>query len=325
MNFNFGEVLTRAWKIVWKHKVLWIFGILASCNSNRGSANFSNNSNYQTDSSSLPPQILEQINRLAENIWPIIAILVAVICVGAILSIFLGTMGRIGLIRGTVAADGDAEHLSFGDLFRESLPFFWRSFWLWFLVGLPFLFLGLLLVGVLGLGAFALLSNGADETAFLGILGMIPMVLVCSCIMGIFSWIIRLIAQQAQNAIVVEDLGTMPALIRGWDVFRQNLGAVIVLSLILGVIGFVIGLVIAIPVMMIVFPTVIAFAVGQGQSMTPLIILGLCMVAFIPVSLLINGIFSSYTEATWTLTYLRLTRKPEQPPEAPVVLAEANA
>ena len=27
MNFNFGEVLSRAWQIVWKHKVLWIFGI----------------------------------------------------------------------------------------------------------------------------------------------------------------------------------------------------------------------------------------------------------------------------------------------------------
>ena len=27
MNFNFGEVLTRAWQIIWKHKVLWIFGI----------------------------------------------------------------------------------------------------------------------------------------------------------------------------------------------------------------------------------------------------------------------------------------------------------
>ncbi len=31
MNFNFGEVLSRAWQIIWKHKVLWIFGILASC------------------------------------------------------------------------------------------------------------------------------------------------------------------------------------------------------------------------------------------------------------------------------------------------------
>jgi hypothetical protein len=28
MNFDFGEVLSRAWQITWKHKVLWIIGIL---------------------------------------------------------------------------------------------------------------------------------------------------------------------------------------------------------------------------------------------------------------------------------------------------------
>jgi uncharacterized membrane protein YgcG len=37
MNFNFGEVLTRAWQIIWKHKVLWIFGILAGCGQGGGS------------------------------------------------------------------------------------------------------------------------------------------------------------------------------------------------------------------------------------------------------------------------------------------------
>ena len=36
MNFNFGEVLTRAWQITWKYKVLWIFGILAGCTNGGG-------------------------------------------------------------------------------------------------------------------------------------------------------------------------------------------------------------------------------------------------------------------------------------------------
>ncbi len=30
MNFNFGEVLARAWQIAWKHKGLWSAGILVS-------------------------------------------------------------------------------------------------------------------------------------------------------------------------------------------------------------------------------------------------------------------------------------------------------
>src|SRR5512145_3031259 len=30
MNFNFGEVLTRAWQITWKHKNLWLAGIVVT-------------------------------------------------------------------------------------------------------------------------------------------------------------------------------------------------------------------------------------------------------------------------------------------------------
>ncbi len=28
---DFGNILTRAWQISWKHKALWLFGILAAC------------------------------------------------------------------------------------------------------------------------------------------------------------------------------------------------------------------------------------------------------------------------------------------------------
>jgi hypothetical protein len=321
MNFNFGEVLTRAWQIVWKHKVLWLFGILASCNSNRGSFNFNNSMNYQEDANNLPPQVFEQINRMTENIVPIITILVAIICVIGIVTVFLGTMGRIGLVRGTSSVEGGADRLSFGELFRESLPFFWRSFWLWILVSLPFLVIVLLVMGLLFFGIFALVGNNFDEAGVLGLVAMIPVMLACFCVTGLLSWIVRLIAQQAQNAVVLEDLGTVPALSRGWEVFRQNLGTIIVMSIILGVIGFVVGLVFAIPAMMIAVPVAVAFMAGQGQSATPLILLGLCLVVFIPVALVLNGVLTSFQEAVWTLTYLRLTRKPQ----TDVVFSEANA
>ena len=31
---DYGYALIRAWKITWKYKVLWIFGILAGCHAN---------------------------------------------------------------------------------------------------------------------------------------------------------------------------------------------------------------------------------------------------------------------------------------------------
>ena len=42
---NFGEVLSRAWQITWKHKILWLFGLLASCSA--GGSN--NTSSYSMD------------------------------------------------------------------------------------------------------------------------------------------------------------------------------------------------------------------------------------------------------------------------------------
>jgi hypothetical protein len=30
-NIDLGEIITKSWKITWKFKVLWIFGILSGC------------------------------------------------------------------------------------------------------------------------------------------------------------------------------------------------------------------------------------------------------------------------------------------------------
>src|SRR5678815_291560 len=113
MNFNFGEVLTRAWQIIWKHKVLWIFGVLASCSQSGSRFNSGNNSGGGgtggTGPTNLPPQLERFFEAISQNIGAFIAIAVAIVCIFWIVSIFLGTIGRIGLIRGTWQVEGGAE------------------------------------------------------------------------------------------------------------------------------------------------------------------------------------------------------------------------
>ena len=53
-----------------------------------------------------------------------------------------------------------------------------------------------------------------------------------------------------------------------------------------------------------------------------MIFAGICLCLYIPVVWVLNGIITAYTESAWTLTYMRLTAKPQD--NAPVVL-EANA
>ena len=127
---DFGEVLSSAWKIIWKHKVLWIFGILASCGSANGSTSILSN-NFQWTVPASVDEYVYQIERIPEwqIILSIIVVLIAVLQI-ALLVFFLATIGRIGMIRGTQQSDAGINKLVFGELLSGSMPYFWRVFWL---------------------------------------------------------------------------------------------------------------------------------------------------------------------------------------------------
>lgn len=323
-NFNFGEVLTRAWQIVWKNRVLWIFGILASCG--RGGSNFNSGSSGQGDGGfgtppDLPPQVMEIFQWIEQNLTTFIVIIITLTCIIWIVTIFLSTIGKIGLIRGTTQIDGGAESLIFGQLFSESTPYFWRIFGLGLIASIPFLVLVVAAI-VAGL-AFLIplsVSSGSDTPPILG-LGLIPLVIGCVCLLIPLSIIINLVVRQAENAIVLEEMSVLPSISRGWEVFRNNLGPIILMAIILAVIGFAVGFIIAIPIFLAVVPAIIAFAAGEAQNWMPLALAGVCICLYIPISLLLNGIAIAFTESAWTLTYLRFTKPPVG---EPVVLPEAN-
>jgi hypothetical protein len=190
------------------------------------------------------------------------------------------------------------------------MPYFWRVFGLSFIIGLAFLllFVPLALVVVL--------------TGGIGFICLMPLI----CLLIPVGIAVGIIVEQANRAIVLEDLSMFDGLKRGWEVARSNVGAILVMALILFGIGLVLGIVIALPIFIIVFPAVFAFAMGEGQSLTPLYTAGICFCLYIPVAWLLNGVLTTYTQSAWTLTYLRLTQDSElsEDPEAPII-AEPNA
>jgi hypothetical protein len=322
MNFNFGEVLTRAWQIIWKHKVLWIFGILASCG--RGGGGGGNggggNTGFDTQSPDLPPQVMQWLQTIEQNIQTYIAIGVAVICVIWIITIFLSTIGKIGLIRGTSQADENVEKLIFGQLFSESTPYFWRVLGLSVILGLP-VFIFALTVAIFAVFLVLGIAGSGSGNEPLAALGIIPLVIGCVCLLIPVMFVLRMIFRQAERAVVLENMAVLPSLSRGWEVFRANLGPIIVMAIILAILGFIVGLIIAIPVFLVVFPTIFALAMGQGESYTPLIFMGVCLCLYVPVALVLQGIVTAYTESAWTLTYMRITKTQDETPE----VLEANA
>lgn len=296
---DIGGVLSRAWKIIWRHKVLWIFGIFAGCGSagsGSGSSGISSRWDFPQDFNLRPDFI--QIEGITD--WQIALILGAaflIFLVLVILAIFLGTIGRIGLIRGTQQVEGGAESLALGELFSGSLPYFLRVFGLNLLVGLV-LFLGF---GVL----ITFVVLGSVVTLGIGLVVLLPLL----CVAVPVTWVISILVKQASIAIVIEDLGVIDGLRRGWEVVKTNLGMIIVMGLILFVgVGMLGSFIIGLPVALIVVPFVISILIGAGEGIGSVFwVSALCFVGYLPVLILLNGILQGYIESAWTLTYMRLT------------------
>lgn len=308
MNFNFGEVLTRAWQIIWKHKVLWVFGIFAACS--RGNGGGSGGQGVRGGGGNGPggnpfPQLQQAFEQFGQWIgdhpW-VIALFVIAVIVLILVSLFLGTIGRIGLIRGTYQAEQGAERLIFGELFSGSMPYFWRVLGLSLLIVLLSLliFVPLILFGVL--------------TAGIGFVCILPLI----CVLALVLWGVSIVLEQANAAIVIENLSIGDGLRKGWDVVRANIGPVIILALILLVGAGVIGFIFALPIVIAVFPFIFGVA---SNSTSPIWIAVACCALYFPILLILNGILTAYVQSVWALTYMRLTKPPEN---APVIL-EANA
>jgi hypothetical protein len=291
---NFGEVLSRAWQIIWKHKVLWLFGIMAGC---AGSGGGSPNIQYSF-SRDLPPQIgsyFEQFPVEQIPLWIGLALVVILFMVAV--SVFFGTIGRIGVIRGTLQIEASSSRLSFSELFRGSLPYFWRVFALVLIVSIT-----IALVALIVMLPIILLSV---VTFGFALLCFIPLL----CLLIPLAWIVEAYIELGIVSIVADNLGVMAGLQRAWELVSKNFGPVLLMALILILgIGTIGGFIIFGPLLLALTP-LLSIIIFESSNVVPFAALVsiLCLVIYLPVLLVLSGMLRSYINTAWTLTYLRLT------------------
>ena len=342
---NIGEILQKSWQIIWKFKILWIFGILAGCAGNNGSRfNFSGN-NFNSNSfggnrnfgsgsggsGQLPdflkpfqgmrPELILQEFLAKYGLW--IGLGIVLLCVLWIVFYSLGIMGRTGLIHGAAKADAGAEKLGFGELWSESTPYFGRMFGLNILIGLPVFLMVVIILAGMGFGVYSVIANGTQGGGLAAlIIGMLGVFVVLMCVISLVSVALWFIAEQAQNAIVLENLGIMASFSRGWQVFKSAWLSIILMTIILGIVGGIAGLVIALPLIAVIgaaaFGAIGVYATSAARNMlTPILIGSCCVILYLPVLLAFGGAMQAYTQTAMTLVYRRLTVEPV----APVVAA----
>jgi hypothetical protein len=308
---NYGELFEKAWRIIWKHKVLWIFGILAGCSANRtpGPSNPEARWEIGPDSyrwsepfNQMFPELQNFLYNLERGIqdgsaWPVIvgigAALLCVVLLFWVIGLVLGTFGRTGLVRGTWLADEGVDRLHFGRLWNESRPYFWR------VLGLTLL---LMVLGwVIGIILIIPLILVTIFTLGCGLILIIPLFII-------IAWLISVWLELTIVAIVGENLSITDGIRRAWDVIRSNLGPTIVVSLILFIGSLIIGLLIGLPFLAIAIP-IVAGAMSQTNSgiMTGLIAAGVILLIYLPIAIVLYGVLQSYIGALWTLFFRRQT------------------
>jgi len=269
----------------------------------------------------MPPWMREfgyNMERFFDNIqgWQIAAVVIGFILfilIMVAITTALSTIGRIGLIQGTLKAEEEVESMTFGELFESGKPFFWRILGFNLLVGLAIFLLVLILIVPIVL--VTALTFGVAMVC------LIPLI----CLLIPVSWLVTVILEQANIAIVVEDLSMLDGLKQGWEVFRENIGNMIVMGLILGLGGAVVGFVMALPIFFTMMPLLIG-GVAAAANESPMfagsgmVVSAVCCLSYLPVLILLSGILQAYIKTAWTLTYLRLTGQ-----SAPPVVAGEEA
>jgi ABC-type phosphate/phosphonate transport system permease subunit len=327
---DYGEVLNKAWKIVWKYKVLWIFGILAGFAQGGGGGGGGGGGNYSGGNNNfnppnfrqgdfnfnfLPPEMqrgFEEFSRTVSSIpWFVWVMIVLGLLFIALVFWLLSIVGKVGLIKGSKLADESEEKLPFGALLSKVWPYFWKFLLLELLICLAGFVLGLVIA--IPIVLFAVMTLGV------GMLCILPLL----CLLIPLGLLVETFVKQAEIALVADDLGVFDSIKAAWNVIKKNFWAYVIMTLILVIGGSVVGFILALPFLLVFVPPFIAL-VANGFSnfnglQTPLIISLVICCILVPIYWLVNGVLTAYIQSAWTLTYLRLKQPIEVLPE-PVVL-----
>lgn len=290
---NFGEVLTRAWNIIWKNKILWLFGLLASLGGGTGSGT----SNFRINNQSGQQFPFPGLERFVNNIpaWVILLLILLGLTL-AVIFIIIATLGRIGLLRGAWLADSGETGLSFGRLFAESRRYFWRV-----------LLLGLLIFGIsLSLILIIAIPSVLATALTFGLFLICLLPLICLLVPVFIA--LTIVFDLAIIAVVGEDLGVIDGLRCGWEVFRSHLAEIVVIGLILVIGSAVIGFIASLPALATLIPLMTTVFSSTGRiAIAGMAVSLVLFLIYLPVLLLVRAIMTAYMDTTWTVTFRRLT------------------
>jgi hypothetical protein len=295
---QYGELITRAWTIVWRHRYLWLLGALGGGEAGTnfgGFGNVGNGANFGGGRG--------QVGQWVQQALPLLLGLGIVLFVVAIAYFLISCVATGALVR--AAAEHDAERpfglrMAWHVGTRKFAPILGLRLLAFVIVLVVAIVLtGLVLAGVASLsgGGAAVLGALAIALAVLLVIALIPAAIA-------FSLVLTL----ATRAIVLEERRVFDALGRAVRLLSARLGRVLLvwlLGLLLGLaVGVITGIALAVAAIPLALVGVIVYAgFGTAATLTAAIPL---VIVFALAAIAVSGAAGSYISTYWTLAFRRL-------------------
>lgn len=314
---NHWELFKQSWSIFWRHKALWVFGLLVALG---GGFNFSFSFADVRSVTSLTPGARELLSDLFAGI-DLTPLIIGGLIIGAI-SLVLGTFGEAALISMVDDLAG-GRSVSVATGARAARLRFWPLLLTRLLLVLPVFIIGVLAAGSF-LSAFSGLLRGGsrDERSILGGLGVLSALGVIGFAVGLLSWAVSI---SAQRAVVLDQMSPGQALVRGWKWLWAKFADYLVVAVIFLALGIAAGAVLACVLAPIVcgvllssLPSLSQLRPGVQVFETVFTIAGWTALILILVGLIVGSLVSVFVSGVWTLAYREWRVSLSPAPPAPV-------
>ena len=288
MNFDFGETLSRAWQIGWRHKSLWGLLLISVFT---GMLFFS-----------LFAIFFFTVIYTAELDLPefmpvvFVAIFLLLTVASNVVNYAARSASNAAIALGIVRVEREEGSTQFMDLLRDARPYFWRTLGVLLTVNLT---------AGLAMSLFYLLM-------FVLIIVTIGMASYCmqpiTFMLTPFTFLLNAALEGAQTAIVAGNMGVMDALRHALRVIRKHFWKYVLVTLIIYLGTSIVTSLLAFPLMMPFFMLPLLLnAVGevstQGVVMTVIAVFSLS----IPVLVLLFSPLGIFSKIMLALTYFRLS------------------
>ena len=290
MNFDVGDVLTRAWQITWKHKVLWMFNMFPVLLS------FLFIPIVFIPMFFIGPNAL--INQDIVDSPTYVSAFIAFNLFLMALSMLLYASGAASSLLGVLRVENGSDRLPFRGLFQDGLDYFWRVLGVSVTIGAAISIVFLLLFGCMMLVG--------SVTMGLGMICLQPLFLLLYPAMLLAYSLV----EQSQAAVVADNLGVRAAIERGWALHKSHFWRFVLVSLVIYFGILLLSSIVTLPFLTPFF--FLPLIIDNSQTGLNFQVLGWVLLVIslvlLPVLALVQGFSLTFMKSAFMIIYLRLTR-----------------